>query len=81
MDRNQGVAGVVRPGKERGEFQGVDQPRQAICLGRQLPFKRLVLAGQFLERLEISAHGERFIERLEHRVDRLQLRDRGLGLL
>jgi len=81
VDRHQGVAGVVGAREQRREFERIDHLLEAIRLGGEIGLERGVFPGEFLEGLEVAAGGDRLLERLEHRVDRLQLRDGCLGPL
>ena len=71
----------MRAGEERGQLQGVDLLLEGVGLAEQFRLERLVLAGQFLERLEVGARGERLVERLEDGIHPLELGDGGLRLL
>ena len=81
IEAHEGIGGVVGAGEERGEFEGVEFSFEALGLTEELPFERFIFAGELFEGLEISAGGEGLVERLEDRVDRLQLGNSALSLL
>ena len=49
-------------------------------LAGSIAFKKLILAGKFLERFEVAAGCERLLERLEDRVHALEFGHCGLRL-
>ena len=81
IEAHEGIGGVVGAGEERGEFEGIEFPLEALRLLQKLCFERFILAGEFFEGFQIGAGSERLVERLQDRVDCLQLGDGSLGLL
>ena len=78
VDRDECIARVVRAGKECGEFEAVHEFLKPVRLLLELAFERDVFAGQFFQRLEIATDCQRFVERLQQRVEGFKLGDGGL---
>ena len=79
VEREDRIQGVVGAREKRCQLQCLDERLKPLGLACQLCFERFVFCRQFGQGFDVAAHCQGFIERLEDRVDSLQLCNRGLS--